>query len=209
MGANPGVGTSSTTNLTPGSTITDFYGSWYARDIAGYFEVITYHELKFIEAEAAFRAGNKARALAALKEGIRAHMKKIGAGGTFSPPAVTLPAITDAQIAAYLASAAVPQTEADLTTLRPIMEQKYIALFLNPDSWSDLRRLDFDPNIYVNFTYPSNANPVLASKTDPTLRYPRRLLPGATEVLYNPAEIARIGGNDADYITRPMWFDSK
>ncbi|OGX81596.1 SusD/RagB family nutrient-binding outer membrane lipoprotein [Hymenobacter coccineus] len=209
VGANPGVGTTTTANLTPGSTITDFYGGWYARDLAGYFEVITYHELKFIEAEAAFRAGNKVRALAALKEGIRAHIKKISAGGTFSPPAVTLPAITEAQIAAYLASAAVPQTEADLTTLRPIMEQKYIAMFLNPDSWSDLRRLDFDPSIYVNFAYPTNANPVLASKTDPTLRYPRRLLPGATEVLYNPAEIARIGGNDADYITRPMWFDSK
>ena len=54
-----------------------------------------------------------------------------------------------------------------------------------------------------------NTNPVLASKTDPSLRYPRRLLPGATELLYNPAEIARIGGNDADYITRPMWLDSK
>lgn len=102
-----------------------------------------------------------------------------------------------------------PQTEADLATLRPIMEQKYIAVFLKPDSWSDLRRLDFDPNIYVNFTYPTNANPVLAAKTDPALRYSRRLLPGAAEVLYKPAEIARIGGNDADYITRPMWFDSK
>lgn len=136
-------------------------------------------------------------------------MRKIGAGGTFSPPAVTLPAITEVQITACLASAAVPQTEVGLTALRPIMEQKYIALFLSPDSWSDLRRLDFDPNIYVNFTYPVNTNPVLASKTDPTLCYLRRLLPGATEVLYNPAEIARIGGNDADYITRSMWFDSK
>ena len=64
-------------------------------------------------------------------------------------------------------------------------------------------------NIYVSFTYSVNTNPVLASKTDSTLRHPHRLLPGATEVLYNPAEIARIGGNDADYITRPMWFDSK
>ncbi|OUJ71939.1 SusD/RagB family nutrient-binding outer membrane lipoprotein [Hymenobacter crusticola] len=205
-GADPGAGT--TTNLTPGSTITDFYASWYARDL-GYFEVITYHELKFIEAEAAFRAGNKTRALAAYRAGIQAHMRKIGVGGTFSAPAVTFPTISEAQITAYLASSAVAQTvsETDLT-LRRIMEQKYIAMFLNPDSWSDLRRLDFDPTIYVNFVYPTlNVNSTLASKPDYKDRFPRRLLPGATEVLYNPNEIARIGGNDPDYITRPMWFD--
>ncbi|GAC1381203.1 MAG: SusD/RagB family nutrient-binding outer membrane lipoprotein [Hymenobacter sp.] len=206
-GAAPGAGTSTTANLTPGSTtVTDFYASWYARDL-GYYEAITYHELKFIEAEAAFRAGNKPRALAALKEGIRAHMKKIGAGGTFSPPLVTFPVITDAQITAYLASAAVPQTEAALT-LKAIMEQKYIAMFLNPDSWSDLRRLDFDPAIYVNFQYP-----VYSSGTGPLLgQYPRRLLPGATEVTVNPNAVAGLyteagATSDQDYVTKPLWFD--
>ena len=124
VGANLGMGTTTTAaNLTPSSTtITDFYGGWYARDLADYLEVITYHELKFIEVEADLRAGNRARALRALKEGIAAHMRKIGVGGTFSPPAVTLPTITEVQVTAYLASVAVPQTEADLTTLRPIME---------------------------------------------------------------------------------------
>ena len=39
-GVDPGRGT--TVNLTPGSTLTDFYGGWYARDL-GYFEAITYH----------------------------------------------------------------------------------------------------------------------------------------------------------------------
>ena len=97
----------------------------------------------------------------------------MSAGGTFSPPAVTFPAITDAQIAAYLASAAVPQTEAEPSRLRPIMEQKYIAMFLNPDSWSDLRRLDFDPAIYVNFQYPTGAYCVLGGQTDPWLRNTR------------------------------------
>ena len=41
VGANPSVSTTTTANLTPGSTtITSFYGGWYARDLAGYFEVI-------------------------------------------------------------------------------------------------------------------------------------------------------------------------
>ena len=212
-GGRPGVSTPAGVNIIPGTVappatgITDFYANWYARDL-GYYEAITFHELKFIEAEAAFRAGDLGKALASLREGVRAHMTKIGVGGTsvVSGVTITYPTISGTQIAAYLGSAAMPQTEAALT-LRAIMEQKYIAMFLNPESWSDLRRLDFDPAIYVNYLYPVNANPVLAGKADPKLRYPRRLLPGATEVQVNPNEVARIGGNDLDYITRPVWFD--
>ena len=212
-GADPGAGTTTTINLTPNSTLTDFYGGWYARDL-GYFEAITYHELRFIEAEAAFRAGNSARALTALQTGIRAHMAKIGVGGSNALPAVTFPTISTAQINAYLASAAVPQT-AGAVTLRSIMEQKYIAMFLNPDSWSDMRRLDFSPDIYVNFVYPTRTvNPIIAGQTDPARRYPRRLLPGATEVLYNPNAIAKLFSDagattNDDYVTKPLWFDQK
>jgi hypothetical protein len=214
-GVDPGIGTAAVTtgiNVTPGSNpaVTDVYGSWYARDL-GYFEVITYHELKFIEAEAALKAGNTQRAFEALRAGVRAHMAKVGVGGTYSPPTVTFPTITSAQIDAYLTSAAMPQTPGDVT-LRQIMEQKYIAMFLNPDVWSDMRRLDFSPDIYVNFVYPSRANPVLAAGTTPLTRYPRRLLPGATEVTYNPTAIAKLfsdagASTNDDYITKPLWFD--
>ena len=218
-GAAPGAGTPTGANLTPGSTITDFYASWYARDL-GYFEVITYHELKFIEAEAAFRAGNKTRALTAYKEGIRAHMAKIGVGGTSAAPAVTFPTISAAQITAYLNSAAVAQTPEQLsapgnpTVPRAIMEQKYIAMFLNPESWTDMRRYDFSSDVYVNFQYPTgnSVNPLLSANPDPKMRFPRRLLPGATETLYNPEEVARqfseAGATTNDeYIGKPLWFD--
>lgn len=216
-GAAPGAG--ATGNLTPGSTITDFYASWYARDL-GIFEVITYHELKFIEAEAAFRAGNKTRALAAYRAGIQAHMEKIGVGGTFAAPSITFPAITPGQINAYLSSAAVAQTEAQLSAPnnpnlpKAIMEQKYIAMFLNPESWSDMRRYDFRSDVYVNLQYPTgnSVNPVLRDITDPAMRYPRRMLPGATETLYNPDEIARMfseaGATTNDqYVGKPLWWD--
>jgi hypothetical protein len=218
-GIDPGVGTSAPAtgvNTIPGVTpaITDFYGSWYARDL-GYFEVITYHELKFIEAEAAYRANNLPRALAALQAGIRAHMVKVGVGGSYTPPPVTFPTISTAQINAYLASAAVPQTPAAVTP-RSIMEQKYLAMFLNPESWSDMRRWDFRSDIYVNFAYPvGNAvNPAALAQTDPKLRYPRRLPPGATEVLYSPNAVAKLfsdvgvpNGDNNTYITKPLWFD--
>ncbi|HEX8326529.1 MAG TPA: SusD/RagB family nutrient-binding outer membrane lipoprotein [Hymenobacter sp.] len=213
-GIDPGRGTTATANLTPGSTLTDVYGSWYARDL-GYFEAITYHELKFIEAEAALAAGNRVLALASLQEGIRAHMRKVGVGGTSSPPAVTFPPIFEPQIAAYLASAAVPQTPAAVT-LRSIMEQKYIAMFMNPDSWSDLRRHDFSPSLYVNFLYPTYAGsqtaPLPVVNNDKT--YPRRLLPGATEVTVNPGAVAKlfsdVGAKDNnEYVSKPLWFDQK
>lgn len=205
-GGTPGAGG----GPQPTTVQTDFYASWYARDL-GYFELITFHELKFIEAEAAFRAGNRARAFTAFQEGIRAHMRKIGVGGSSSSiPVLTYPTISEAQITAYLASSAVPQTAADLA-LRSIMEQKYIATFLNPESWSDLRRFDFSPAIYVNFQVPSAVNQDLIIAATPTtpagVRFPRRLLPGATEVLYNPNEIARLGGNAPDYIAQPVWWD--
>jgi hypothetical protein len=206
-GADPGRG------LIPASTATtDFYSSWYAREL-GYMDVITYHELQFIKAEAAFLANQKAVALAAYREGIRAHMTKIGPGGTFTPPTVTFPAITAAQITAYLASTAVAQTEADLASAanpnvpRAIMQQKYIAMYLNPEAWTDMRRYDFSPDIYPNLVFPAGAS------SDAGGQFPRRLLPAATEVLLNTARVQGLVGPDginglsSRFFTQKMWWD--
>ena len=43
-------------------------------------------------------------------------------------------------------------------------------------------------------------------------KYPRRLLPGATEVTVNPTAVAGLyaeagATSDQDYITKPLWFD--
>ena len=68
----------------------------------------------------------------------------------------------------------------------------------------------------TNFAYPvGNAvNPAALAQTDPKLRYPRRLPPGATEVLYSPNAIAKLfsdvgvpNGDNNTYITKPLWFD--
>ncbi|TGD78760.1 SusD/RagB family nutrient-binding outer membrane lipoprotein [Hymenobacter wooponensis] len=203
-GADPGVAVPSAATSLLVNNVTDFYSGWYARDL-GTFEVITYRELKFIEAEAAFRAGNLARALEAYQKGIRAHMDKIGAGGSNGTPAVTFPVLTKAQIDAYMTSAAVAQNTSELS-LKRIMEQKYIAMFLNPESWTDLRRFDYNPAIYPNLKYPAAANPEVANQ------WPRRMLPGATEVMYNPQAVAKLfsdagATSNGDYITKPLWFD--
>ena len=206
-GADPGRGG----GPQPTTSITDFYSSWYAREL-GYMDVLTYHELQFIKAEAAFLANQKSVALTAYREGIRAHMAKIGVGGSNPSPAVTFPLITTAQITAYLASSAVAQTEAELSSTtapnvpRAIMQQKYIAMFLNPDSWTDMRRYDFSPEIYPNLVYPAGAN------ADAGGQYPRRLLPAEREVALNRARVLGILGpggiNELPrFFTQKVWWD--
>ncbi|WP_310396434.1 SusD/RagB family nutrient-binding outer membrane lipoprotein [Hymenobacter sp.] len=213
VGAEPGRGGGPQPTTSP----TDFFKSFYAREL-GYVDVVTYHELQFIKAEAAFLAGQRGTALTAYREGIRAHMAKIGVGGTTTPllPNVPepIPVITAAQITAYLASSAVAQTEAELASAaapnvpRAIMQQKYIAMFLNPESWTDMRRYDFSLDLYPNLVFPAGANP------DAGGQYPRRLLPAATEVALNSLRVQGLTGQDGTvnglsprFFTQKVWWD--
>ncbi|MBC3541072.1 SusD/RagB family nutrient-binding outer membrane lipoprotein [Rufibacter sediminis] len=101
--------------------------------------LVTYAELKFVEAEAAFRANDKARAYTAYLEGISASMDKFGVSATDK--------------ATYLANPAVGVGAANLT-LDLIFKEKYITTYLNPEAWNDARRFDYQ---YKNFTLPANA----------------------------------------------------
>lgn len=85
--------------------------------------LVTYVEAKFIEAEAAFRANDKARAAAAHNEAIKTHIKQ--ATGADAP---------DAYIAAQAS-----ETEATIT-LEKIMTHKYVALFTQFEVYNDWRR---------------------------------------------------------------------
>jgi len=105
-------------------------GAFYA-SINSPVPLVTYAEAKFIEAEAAFQTGNKTRAHAAFIEGITASCAKTGADSV--------------TIAAFLAMPKINPGEANLT-LQNIMEQKYIAMFSQSESWSDWRRTNF-PNL--------------------------------------------------------------
>ncbi|WP_181305150.1 SusD/RagB family nutrient-binding outer membrane lipoprotein [Rufibacter sp. XAAS-G3-1] len=101
--------------------------------------LVTYAELKFVEAEAAFRANDKARAYTAYLAGISASMDKLGVSATDK--------------AAYLANPAVGVGAANLT-LELIFKEKYVTTYLNPEAWNDARRFDYQ---YKNFTLPANA----------------------------------------------------
>ncbi|NEU08445.1 SusD/RagB family nutrient-binding outer membrane lipoprotein [Flavihumibacter sp. R14] len=101
--------------------------------------LVSFAELKMIEAEAQLRLANPTAAHAAYLAGITAHMNKLG--------------VTPAESDAYLASAAVSTSPATFT-IDHIFQEKFIITYLNPEAWNDARRYDYK---YKNFTLPANA----------------------------------------------------
>lgn len=195
-GAIAGSGEAAATQSLP----SDFYGAyrgttidtvaWYARE-DGQSLIVTNAEVRFIEAEAAFRAGEMQRALTAYRAGIVAHLTRLG--------------VPAAAQTTYLASAAVVR-DAGMLRLRDIMLQKYIALFLNAETWVDMRRLDYSTDIYPTFQLPT------VTFSDLMGQFPRRFLPGSTELLYNPINAYKeFGGpvSAAQVMLTPVWWDKR
>ena len=114
-------------------TVETYFGSRTAP-----IPIITYAEVKFIEAEASLESDPE-NAYEAYLAGIRGDMEKLG--------------VVPAEIEAYINS---PQISAgaENLTLSDILMQKYIALFLNMETWTDMRRYDYDPDIYVGLEKP-------------------------------------------------------
>ena len=135
------------------STLVQEPTSYYANPTAPVL-LITYFEQKFVEAEAALAAQNRERAYAAYLEGIRAHMSKIG--------------VSDASIEAYLANPLV-SVGSEAISRDLILKEKYIAMFLHPETWVDARRFDYG---YQDLTLPANLNPDLNGQFIRRLIYP-------------------------------------
>ena len=144
-------------------------GSFQLRPVSD-FEIMTYHEACFIKAEVLFRQGKKAEALAAYREGIKAHIdymqKKLTywQGQGYNNP--DMMPMDDAKISAYLASDAVCQSAADLT-MRDIMLQKYVAMGCSLENWNDMRRFNYSAkSTDFGVVYPGMDRSVLFTGTD-------------------------------------------
>ncbi len=81
--------------------------------------LMTFYELKFVEAEAQFQKGDKVAAAAAYNAAVKANLNYTIQNDSYA--------------------ASVEKTAANIT-LTDIMTQKYIALFLRSESWTDWRR---------------------------------------------------------------------
>jgi hypothetical protein len=169
-------------------------GKFIFKDDAG-FPVMTYAEMQFIKAEAAFRKGSKDLAYTAFKNGIGAHMDWVG--------------VLAANKATYLASAAVPQTSAALT-LKDIMLQKYISLwaFGGLETWVDMRRYHYDTTVYSRYTIlpdPTYSTGTLFSDNNGKLAY--RVRPRYnSEYVWNLDALIPLEGDKPYYHTLETWF---
>ncbi|MBX3241553.1 MAG: SusD/RagB family nutrient-binding outer membrane lipoprotein [Chitinophagaceae bacterium] len=136
--------------------------------------LVTFAELKFIEAEAALTS-DPGRAYNAYLAGIAANMDKLQVETT--------------KKSAYLAEPDVAVGQGSLTR-ELIFKEKYVATYLNPEAWNDVRRNDYN---YKDFTLPENA--VLPS-------FIRR-------VAYPNGETSKNGKNvpSVSSLTDRLWWD--
>ncbi len=148
-------------------------GKWYSSESSP-LQIITNAECKFMEAEAEFRKGNDADAYDAYMAGITAHMQKLG--------------VADTAIQRYTSDPRV-DVGAENLTLALIMKEKYVACFLSPVTWDDMRRTDYN---YKDFSLPKNA--VLST-------FIRRLNYPADEISTNGSNIPTV------QLTDPLWWD--
>lgn len=162
-------------------------GKYIFKDAAKH-PLATYFEIQFIKAEAAFIKGDKTTAYAAFRNGIIAHMDFTG--------------VAAADRDAYLASAAVPQTENDLT-LSHIMLQKYISMWVHGalETWVDMRRYRYSSDVYTGFALPTTF--YLDNGGKPAYRLRPRY---NSEYVWNRESLDVFGGNNADYHTYELWF---
>lgn len=180
-------------------------GRYIFRDKAD-FPLMTYAEIQFIKAEAAFIKGDKTMALAAYKKGIDASMDFVNLNTIASTtyPVTTL--ITTAERSAYTNNVnVVPAAAADLT-MSQIILQKYISLFGfgNLEAWTDMRKYKYDNvNIYKTMALPTGGglfadnNGKLVQRVRPRFN---------SEYVWNFANLVLIGADKVDYHTQEMWF---
>ena len=174
------------------------------------FPAMTYSQLQFVKAEAAFRMGNRALALTAYTNGISSHIDFVNARNTDDGQAPTQ--ITAAEKAAYLGDANVVPSAANLTMWQ-IMSQKYIAQWMWGfyEQWMDMRRFQYtgtwsgeSRQVFPGFAPPVNLYPDNAGKLVQRIR-PRF----NSEYVWNLAGLSRITpvpGTASDYQTSPLWI---
>jgi hypothetical protein len=180
----------------------------YLFDDKARIPLMTYSQLQFIKAEAAYKSGNKALALTAYRNGVSSHIDFVNARNLDNAQLPTQ--ITAAEKNAFLASTAIiPSNAADLT-LSHIMSQKYIAQWAwgHNETWMDLRRYnytDVDPasgkQVFMGFATPTVLFPDNNGKIAHRIR-----MRFNSEYVWNRAALEKIGGLALDFHTKPLWI---
>jgi hypothetical protein len=189
-----------------------------------------YPEACFIAAEVYMKQGNTAQAFASYKEGVKASMElmneKLPEWTATYPYLATCPSfavITNAEINNYINTAL--GTAANIS-MGKILTQKRIAMMFMPEVWNDMRRYDFDKNLFFGWDVPAY-HALSASGMDkiPAGKYWRRVQQCSHEVNYNATNLQAVAERiqyyaeginmtaaswnaAVDVWTIPVWWDT-
>jgi hypothetical protein len=149
---------------------------------------MTEAELHFIKAEASL-ANSKNDAYSSYIAGIVSDLERLGVSGE--------------EQAEYLSNPAfVAQSESEFT-LSDLITQKFIALYLHPEAWVDMRRHDWSTDIYPGLTRPASVNKQAFGEDKWITRIPYNM---ETEYIYNLPEIERLGAKDPAFLATRLWW---
>ena len=205
-------------------------GTFYTR-VSSPTYIGTYAECCFIKAETLFKKGDKAGAYAAYRAGVKASCElmneKLNAWIAEDASLADCPSFTPMTAEAienFLNNGIGTQAE---LTLGHILMQKRIALMFSYEIWNDMRRYDFDPNIFFGWSIPAYHYKVAAAMLAiPEGQQYRRWRQCSHEYNYNSKNLQAIGaqvpgarmtdseGNEVmwnrqdDAWTIPVWWDS-
>jgi len=199
-------------------------GTYYARATCPQL-VGSYLEACFIKAEVLFNQGKKSEAYEAYKAGVQASFQTMNRAlknwdavcGDASCP--SFGEMSSADINNYMSKAI--GTAGDLT-LGKIMTQKKLGLVFSLQIWNDMRRYDYNPEIFHNWKVAYNyAITAAAVKAIPIGKDWRRWRQCSHELNYNSDNVQAIGyevpganmelpnWNNADDVwTIHVWWDS-
>lgn len=163
-------GGGNTTNNTNFTDVT-FFGRRIAPLLMGSFA-----EQKLLEAEALFLSnGGTAISVGTTQAAYDAYL----AGITASLKYLGYDTLTSAKGKNYINNPLVRLTPGILT-LEHILRERQVVLYLNPEAWVDVRRYDYNENLFRGMTLPIEQNPALGGA------YIRRALYPLEELTRNP-----------------------
>lgn len=159
---------------------------------------ITRGELHFIVSEAAFWGGDKTKAVEHLKHGIRYHMNRLQVPASEINDFINNPNL-------------VPGTSN--ITISDIMKQKYIAMYMQPELWNDVRRYGYSNElndrkydntiVYPGLRRPHNLYEAYWSGAESWIQ--RLNYDPETEEKYNLKELVRLGAyRNHEWLKKPM-----
>ena len=205
-------------------------GTFYTR-VSSPTYIGTYAECCFIRAEVLFKKGDKAGAYNAYKAGVKASCElmneKLKAWVAEDASLADCPSftpMTQEAIDNFVNTGIGTQGQ---LTLGHILTQKRIALMFSYEIWNDMRRYDFDPNIFFGWSIPAYHYKVAAAvKAIPDGKQYRRWRQCSHEYNYNSKNLQAIGSQvpgarmtdgegkevmwnrQDDAWTIPVWWDS-